>query len=214
MRFLRDLVEAGAPRGITLTLAAAREPLPRTVIATSDELARLQVAAAAWEKCFLAMTAGLGLRLGEALALSPANYDPRTNTIAYRTKGEQTNRLTATDELRAWFQQYGHGVTDPNTPLLELVYGRKIGRAGVQQAWERLRKKAKVNPGLRIHDLRRTVAVRLYEHTNDIREAQNLLGHRHAATTFRYLANFERRKDSTPFLNELRDLPDPEGPIQ
>jgi integrase len=212
MRFLRDLVEAGAPRAITLTLAAAREPLPRTVIATPDELARLQVAAGAWEKCFLAMTAGLGLRRGEAIRLAPANYDPRTNTIAYRTKGEQTNRLTATDELKAWFEQYGRGVSDPNTPLLELVAGKPIGNWLIEHAWERLTNKANVNPQLRMHDLRRTVAIRVYEATNDIRQAQHLLGHRHAATTFKYLANFERRKDITPLLNELRPT-DPDWSI-
>jgi integrase len=213
MRFLRDLVDAGAPRAITITLARAREPEPRTIIATPDELARLQVAAAAWEKCLLAMLAGLGLRRNEALRLTPANYDTKSNTIAYRTKGEQTNRLTATDELRAWFEQYGTNVPDPNVPLLQLIAGHPIGTTRVNHAWRRLRKKARVNPELRMHDLRRTVAIRVFETTNDIRQTQHLLGHRHAATTLKYLANFERRKDITPVLNELRDLPDPEWSI-
>jgi integrase len=208
-RFLRDVVAQGAPTAIVATLARAREPEPRTVIATPDELARLQVVAGAWEKCFLAIVAGLGLRRSEACELAPANYDTNTHTITYRTKGGLTNKLPVTDELRAWFEMFGDEIENPNTPLIELVAGHKIGWHGIQTTWERLKKKARVNPQLRLHDLRRTVALRVYDRTKDIREVARLLGHRSPQTTLKYLMHHEP-VNLTPLLNELRVLPAPD----
>jgi integrase len=206
-RFLRDLVAQGAPSAILLTLARIVEPESRDVIATQDELARLQAVAGAWEKCLLAMLSGLGLRRNEAIRLSPANYNPETRMFTYRTKGGKTNRLPATDELRAFVELIGPDIEDPNVPILTLLAGKKIGKHCVDHAWDRLRIRARVNPGLRMHDLRRTVATAIYDKTHDLRLASHLLGHKSLSTTLKYLRHTEHR-DISPLLNEHRDLPD------
>jgi integrase/recombinase XerD len=211
-RFLRDVVAQGADTAITTTLARCSEPEPRTVIATPEELARLQIAACAWEKCYLAIVAGHAMRRSEALRLSPADYDATNNTVTIRLKGERTNRIHITDELRAWFEMFRAPGNDPTTPLVELVAGKPISYRNIFLAWDKLRKKARVNPHIRIHDLRRTVAVRVYDTTKDLRAVQHLLGHKSAATTLKYLASFHQGDIST-LLNQLRnELPDPNWP--
>jgi integrase len=212
MRFLRDLVAQGAPSAITATLAKVTEPESRDVIATPDELARLQAAAGAWEKCLLAMLSGLGLRRNEAIRLSPANYNAETRMLTYKTKGGKTNKLPATGELRAFLELIGTDIEDPNTPILQLLAGHKVGVACVDHAWDRLRIRARVNPSLRMHDLRRTVATAVYDKTHDLRLASHLLGHKSLSTTLKYLRHTEHR-DISPLLNEHRDLPDAQWPV-
>lgn len=189
-----------------MTLARVREPAPREVTATPDELARLQVTACAWEKCLLAIIAGLGLRRAEAVNLCPANYDRETQTITYRTKGDQTNKLPVTDELRAFFELFGDETANPNTPLLELMRGKKTTLAVVNEAWRELRVRARVNPNLRMHDLRRTVAHRTYDETHDLRVVQRLLGHADLGTTLKYLRHHDPDKlgNLSTLLNQLR----------
>jgi integrase/recombinase XerD len=211
-RFLRALVKSGAPEELLVTLARVREPAPRATTASPDEIARLQVTACAWEKCMLAIIAGLGLRRTEALRLSPANYDRETDTITYRTKGDQTNKLPVTDELRAFFHLFGDEIENPNTPILELMRGKKVTKAVLADAWASLRTRARINPQLRMHDLRRTVAHRLYDETHDLRVVQRLLGHADMSTTLKYLRHHdpENLGNLQPLLNKLRVTPVPD----
>jgi len=49
-----------------------------------------------------------------------------------------------------------------------------------------------VNPRLTPHDLRRTVAKRVYDITCDLRIVQQLLGHRHITSTLHYIGAVDR----------------------
>ncbi len=203
-RFLRDLIEAGAPKLIEKTLAKVRKPQPRTTIATAEDLERLYKVANAKMRCFLAITVGHGLRRAEACRLCHAMYDKQRGTITYRTKGEATNTLPATDELRKFFEM-AEPVTDPNEPLLNLIDGRTTYES-IGKQWEKLKKKAGVNPELHIHDLRRTLAVKLYYRTHDLRLVQRTLGHANLAITCGYLQH-QDPETIAPLLNELRPMP-------
>jgi site-specific recombinase XerC len=199
---MRDMIASGAPKQILETLGHVRDPAPRTTIATPDELTRLTLNASTWMRCWLSITAGHGLRRAEADRLCPAQYNADSRTITFRTKGDRTHQLQITDELRAYFEMV-EPVADRNTPLVHLIAGRKIGSAAIRKQWEALKKKAGVNRLLRIHDLRRTLAVRIYDLTKDLRAVQHTLGHSNLLTTCMYLEHHDPQS-IRPLLNQLQ----------
>jgi integrase len=194
------MIDCGAPRSC-LKLTKLRPPRPRVVIAEGDELERLFVHAKGWMDCWLIITAQHGLRFAEAQKLSRRNYNPEMGTITYRTKGESTNSIPASAELRVYLES----ITDQrlfSVPLIDVLAGESLSSFQVRNAWRNLKRRAQVNPDLRPHDLRRTLAVRLYNKTGDLRQVQNLLGHSNFATTCTYLEH----RNPADLAAVLRDL--------
>jgi site-specific recombinase XerC len=201
-RFLSWLVESGGNPDLISQLTKVRLPRYRTVIAKPEEIDKLVKIAAPWLRCWLTITAGHGLRFAEANRLSPAQYNRQESTITFRTKGEGTNTLPVSDDLKYFFQTAPEN-PDPNIPLLELHAGRRLSEEYLRKCWHDLKIQAGVNPELRPHDLRRTLAVRTYDLTKDLRAVQHLLGHANLYTTCGYLEHHD--PDSIrPVLNQLR----------
>lgn len=210
-QILRWLEAEGAPRNIEQTLTKVRQPRPRAVIASPEEIERLILAARPWMRVWLAITAGHGLRFAEARRLCAANFNASNGTITYRTKGESTNSLPANEDLKRFFR-VAPPCDDPNKPLIEIYFdqerpsiiaeksdvGRPIGevlqRDYIYKCWFKLKKLAGVNMELRPHDLRRTLAVRTYDLTHDLRTVQQLLGHSNMQTTTTYLEHRDPEK--------------------
>ena len=202
-RFLHALIAAGATPEIAAQLNRVRTPGPRATTATDEELGRLHIHAPTWLRFWLCATAGHALRFGEAEKLCPANYDGQQKTITFEIpKTGATNTLPASGELQAYFSLV-QPVADPNTTLLTLIAGKPLSRPTIQSAWKALKKKAGVNPQLRIHDLRRTLARRIYRETKDLVATQQLLGHKHLTSTLTYLVHFDPAA-IRPILNQLR----------
>lgn len=204
-RLLGFLIEHGANRELRRQLPKAPYPGPRTVIASDAEIEKLIATAKPWMRLWLTLTAGHGLRFHEAQRLRLADYNAQSNTFTHRTKGNQTNTLPASDELKAFIDSLPKD-TDRNTPLVDIAAGRHMTRANIYAKWERLKKHAGVNRFLRTHDLRRTLAVKVYELTHDLRAVQQTLGHTRLATTCLYLEHHDPEK-IRPILNQLRPKP-------
>ncbi|HEY0703446.1 MAG TPA: site-specific integrase [Candidatus Acidoferrales bacterium] len=201
-RFLAWMVDNGAHHDVLYNLSKVRKPMPRTVIATPAELDRLTQHAPPWQRCWLSITAGHGLRFAEANRLSRAQYDEHAATLTFRTKGQDTNTLPASDELQAFFKMAPMSA-DPNAHLIDLLAGRRLSGAYIRRQWQDLKMQAGVNPELRPHDLRRTLAVRTYDLTKDLRTVQHLLGHRNLFTTCGYLEHHDPAA-IRPLLNQLK----------
>jgi integrase len=90
----------------------------------------------------------------------------------------------------------------PTTPFYALWKGDAITPHGVTSAWLTLKKKAGVNTGLWIHDLRRTLAVSLYEVSKDLRVVEQMLGHQSLTSTVRYLEHRDPGK-LKPYLDAI-----------
>ncbi len=202
-RFLHYLHEIGGP-DLTRELDRIRQPRPRQTTATQDELAALLAHAAPWMRCFLLLTGQLGLRFTEAALLCPANYDPDRHTITYVHKGGDQNTLPTSPDVDTLFAA-APLTDDPHTPYIQLLRGSQqlrrphISHFAVRHEFARLKRKAGVRDELRPHDLRRTAAVSMYEHTHDLRIAQQLLGHSHLSSTARYLTHVDAAKMRTLF---------------
>ncbi len=185
-RILLHLEACGGSHTPLAQLAKIKRPRPRGIIATPIELAALRKAAAPWEACWLEIAAGHGLRFAEAKRLAAIHYNAEHGTITYPTKGHDFNQLPVTPELKNFFDTAPQD-SDPHRPLLERLAGTHLSKGMMYSAWHRLLKRAGANPKLIPHDLRRTLADRVYSETKDLRMAQQILGHRDLATTTMYL---------------------------
>lgn len=173
-----------------LTVPRVRNPGPRTVIATPEELGKLTAAAQPWMRVLLQLCVSLALRLSEALDVKEANY--RNGTISFRAKGGEMQSMPVTPDVEAAFRNAPPG--DPQTTIVARYYGRPVSAAVAHHGWHDLKKKTGVNPNLNIHDLRRTTAVTAYDLTKDLRAVEQILRHRNLATTTRYLEHRDTGK--------------------
>jgi integrase len=165
------------------------QPQLRTLTATEEEFNALHRFAKPWMKCFLLLTRGLALRRGEALRICAADMQEDAGTIFFHRKKEGSSNIPLTPQLQAIFQKYA---AKPHVPILEAIAGKPVSERMVVVEWIRIRTAAGANPKLTPHDLRRTIAKRVYDLTRDLRVVQALLGHGHPTATLRYVRAFDR----------------------
>lgn len=192
-----------------IKLPHLRKPGPRTIIATPDELTRVLEHASPWMRVLLLLAAHAGLRASDCLRAAPIHYNRENKTLnLYQQKTGTLARLPLTDELTATIEAIP--ADEPEKPLYAIVRGKTISKKGFCSAWNTLKKKSGVNPGLWIHNLRRTLAVSLYEVSKDLRVVEHMLGHRSLASTAQYLEH----RDPQMIKQVLDQLWKPKGPVQ
>jgi len=139
-------------------------------------------------RALIALLAGCGLRIGEALALEPRDVSASTGSIRIRRgKGSKarTVPLDATTEalLDAWRK-----VRPPKArTLVSTLAGEPVKDAYVRSLLPRLAGKAGVAKRVHPHGLRHYFACSLDREGYPISQISALLGHRSAATTATYL---------------------------
>ena len=178
-------------------------PGPRTLLAKDEELENTLRVSPLWLRCLILMGRLLGLRHGEALAVTPAHINERENTITFKRKGGGTSGLPIPPDLTTMFKLAQE--QDPCAPIIETLRGRPVNREMIYRAWDKAKRTANANPDLIIHDLRRTVATHLYDATKDLRAVQALLGHKHLDSTLKYIAPADSEHLRTQLL-QLRRL--------
>ncbi len=190
-----------------------RRPSPRETIAAPDELTKLLTAAQPWMSVLVLLGAHAGLRISDAMRVCPAhrNADARTITIEQKKNGHPVT-LPLTDQLKDMLDKAPDGPqTTPYYALFRQGMKREtVAKSGFAHAWQRLKKKAGVNPDLWFHDLRRTIAVSLYEISKDLRVAEQMLGHKSLSSTLQYLEH----RDPAKLRPYLQALFTPKGPVQ
>jgi len=174
---------------------------PRQVIATPEEIAMLCAAAPTWLRTIILLAAHAGFRRGDCMRVAPIHFSPQTGTITlHQQKTKRAVTVPVTAQLAALFAAAPE--ESPITPYYELHRGAPIKPSGLEDAWNKLKKKAGVNPDLWIHDLRRTLAVSLYELTKDLRVVEQMLGHQSLNATIHYLEHQDPKK-LKPYLDAL-----------
>jgi integrase/recombinase XerC len=134
---------------------------------------------------------GSGLRVGEAVGLTPDRLDLDRRRVLVTGKGSKDREVPlsepAVDALRGWL---GDGrpvlVRDGERSLFVNRRGGALGSRDVRRIVERYG--ARLMPGRHVtpHTLRHSFATHLLEGGADIRAVQELLGHASVATTQRY----------------------------
>jgi integrase len=194
-RILRWLWEyQGAPR---LDMSLRRYPglRPRNVTATPDELERIFAAAPPHLRLWLLLCSDLAIRSGTAARLAPEHYDGRRLVLSFTTKCGEKLTLPVTAEIHELIETCDHDSIVSFVRQLWIKQHRDghpinpYGQTGdnLNAAFRALKRKLGITRKLTPHDLRRTTAVAMLQHTRDVRDVQALLGHRSLQATIWYL---------------------------
>lgn len=154
---------------------------------------------------FLLLCADLGLRHRTAAAISLRNYNPKTHSLTFITKGKVQQTMPLTPALEELFESLPEG-TPHDQPIVNLLRHRSglSARPYFNKQWRALKRRLGVRQELRVHDLRRTAAELAWSATHDVRKVQAFLGHRSPITTARYLANRIGLEDLRPVLDAMQ----------
>lgn len=175
-------------------------------ILSDDEEARLANAAAPWLRDFILLAVDTGLRLGEATALKPADFDSDDGTInVYQSKTNEFKVVPLTERAMDIITR-GIALSCPTVLTRD---GKPLN--DIHPAWYRLLKKTGLK-GVRIHDLRHTFATRLARDGTDIRTLMDLTGHEDVEIALDYIESSPAAKRAAieRLSKRTRTLPGPD----
>jgi integrase/recombinase XerD len=193
-------------------IPAPKKPRRLPVVLSPNEVVRaLECVTSPKHRAVLTTCYAAGLRISEAVRLRPRDLDSQRMVIRIEQGKGQRDRYVMLspkllEVLRAWWRL--------SRPTTWLFPGDRpdhpLGRAAVEQACHRARRRARLTKPLTPHVLRHCFAVHLLEAGTDVRTIQLLLGHRSLETTARYLRIATTKVCATTSPLDL--LPRPERP--
>lgn len=135
----------------------------------------------------LTLCYGCGLRISEALSLTPADFSDKNATSIYVTgKGGKTRLVPVIPAVHESIDDYLSCcpfILPPDQPLFRGVRGGKLQRAVVERAVQQLRSSLGLPDSVTPHALRHSFATHLLSRGGDLRTIQELLGHASLSTT-------------------------------
>lgn len=196
-----------------------RESLPRLPhprreirlpqIMSKSEVERLiQATSPARHRLLLMTIYSVGLRLSEALALTPDSIDSHCMRIHIRLGKGKVDRVVPLstvllDALRDYWRL--HGRRDWLFP------GRSAERPLSSRAAQAMTRRARLRAGIRKrvtpHTLRHSYATHMLEAGNDIRVIQRILGHKRIRSTLRYIHLHSTHIPPTPSPLDSLNVP-------
>ncbi len=201
--FGRHLEREG--QGKVGALAAVRAPkvpksLPKPVSpeaarALADPATRAGEERAPWvlarDAAVIALLYGAGLRISEALGLTPAQVPPGVDAITVTGKGNKTRMVPLIPQVTAAIADYAAlcpYALAKDRPLFRGAKGGALSPRIVQLAVERMRGALGLPQSATPHALRHSFATHLLARGGDLRAIQELLGHASLSTTQIYTA--------------------------
>ena len=151
----------------------------------------------------------MGLRLGEALALTVQDIDSESMLVHVRDGKGGKDRLLplplrTLEGLRLYWKTHRH----PTLLFPNVQMGAKatshMDKGGVQKALKKVIKNCRISKSISPHSLRHCFATHLLEQGLDLRSLQILMGHYSLNTTARYTQYTQvKQKDADHALNQL-----------
>ena len=170
-------------------IPAPKKPQRLPVILSPEEVLHfLNCVRSRKHRVILTTCYAAGLRVSEAIALTPPAIDSKRMVIRVQQGKGQKDRYTMLSPklleiLRAWWL-----VEKPKDWLFSGEFpGQHIGQLAVQLECRKARLISKIPKPITPHSLRHAFACHLLEQGTDVRKIQLLLGHRSLATTAKYL---------------------------
>jgi site-specific recombinase XerD len=170
-------------------IPAPKAPKKLPVILSPEEVLQfLDCVRSRKHRAILTTCYAAGLRISEAVALTPPTVDSKRMVIRVEQGKGRRDRyvmlsLKLLEVLRAWWR-----VEKPKDWLFSGDFpGRHITRFAVEKECQKAHRICKIPKPITPHSLRHAFAVHLLEQGTDVRTIQLLLGHRSLATTAKYL---------------------------
>ncbi len=141
---------------------------------------------AARNAAVLTLLYGCGLRISEALALTPDDFQPGTASLRVVGKGSKTRIVPLLDVALQAVSQYRQlcpFVASPGKPLFRGARGGPLQPAIIQREMARMRSAFGLPETATPHALRHSFATHLLAGGGDLRSIQELLGHASLSTT-------------------------------
>lgn len=181
--YLNALARAGAP-DLVECFGGTRSPAPRSVVPTEAELKTLQNCPNPALRWMILAASEAGLRSGAAFGCTLRNcLDGR---IAATTKNGKISNVPTSPRILALLQ-FIPEETPLDTRIVDALEGKPIRQLAHQRRWWEWKQHCGVRQGLRVHDLRRGLARRVYLHSHDLLQVQALLTHASLTSTLWYL---------------------------
>ena len=159
------------------------------VVLSQDEVARFLAAVANLKhRMVLTVCYATGLRISEAVRLTPASIDSKRMVIRVEQgKGRKDSYVMLSPKLLGMLRTYW----DKTRPGEWLFPGRwpgePISPLSIDRTCREVRQQCGIGKPVTPHSLRHAFAVHLLEAGTNLRTIQLLLGHRNLSTTARYL---------------------------
>jgi integrase/recombinase XerD len=170
-------------------IPAPKKPQKLPVVLSPEEVLQfLNCVRSRKHRAILTICYAAGLRISEAIALTPPAIDGKRMVIRVEQgKGKKDRYVMLSPKLleilRAWWR-----VEKPKDWLFSGDFpGRHITRSAVESECQIAHHACKIPKPITPHSLRHAFAVHLLEQGTDVRTIQLLLGHRSLATTSKYL---------------------------
>lgn len=194
-------------------LKVQRHITPPTVLSIDEVRRVLEALPTPMNRAFYTAVYSLGLRLGEARRLTPAQIDSQRMSVCILDGKGGVDRTIPLPEsvlvtLRSWWKTHRNpnwmfpapGRTGQEAPKAT----RPVSETTVQGALRRTVKKLKIGKHVHPHTFRHSYATHLLEAGVPIRHVQQCLGHRSLVTTMIYLHVTEHgQEQSRQKLNQL-----------
>ena len=173
----------------------AKRPLPKPLSQSGAKALVMEEALEAKEawidarnSAVLMLLYGAGLRISEALSLTPAHL-PLGETLILTGKGGKTRLVPIISKARKAVDRYARLCpfqVEPSEPLFRGTRGGPLGARAIQSEVQRLRSALGLPESATPHALRHSFATHLLAGGGDLRTIQQLLGHESLSTTQRY----------------------------
>jgi integrase/recombinase XerD len=170
-------------------IPAPKKPQILPVVLSPEEVLQfLDCVSGSKHRAILTTCYAAGLRISEAIRLTPPDIDSARMVIRVEQGKGQKDRYVMLSQklleiLRNWWrvERPKHWLFPGDVP------GQHISKDAVEQACQKARHRCPIPKPTTPHSLRHAFAVHLLESGTDVRTIQLLLGHRSLATTARYL---------------------------
>lgn len=194
--FLRWLEKQGLANAAGIrAMRAPKQPksLPKP-LAVDDAIAlteaNTQLSDEPWIRArnaaILCLLYGCGLRISEALDLTPAQFESKPDSLRVTGKGSKTRLVPLLPVSQAAVDDYIRLCPyqlAPDGPLFRGVRGKKLQPAIIQREMQALRGALGLSEKATPHALRHSFATHLLAEGGDLRTIQELLGHASLSTT-------------------------------
>jgi integrase/recombinase XerD len=170
-------------------IPAPKKPQTLPVVLSPEEVIEfLACVASRKHRAILTTCYGAGLRVSEAIALTPPAIDSKRMVLRVEQgKGQRDRYVMLSPKLleilRQWWraERPQHWLFPGDRP------GQHITIDAVERECQKAHRICKISKPITPHSMRHAFAVHLLEQGTDVRTIQLLLGHRSLATTAKYL---------------------------